>query len=383
MNIDMMPWRLQNLQAAIDAFRASGVPLVTLTNGVWGRADLSDDPGLFLIAAPIGAYLNLNATQTATLLLGLLLALGTLVGSLGIWRAFRTTESRVVGVAAALLLAAVTFEIGDVYSVSAAVLIGGVPWLLAVMRHPRTRTLLALGILAGLGAGLANIMRAHAGTTMALIAVSGLALTRTVAPRFRVLACLLLVLAMSAAPVWVAAARATRDDYLAKVGDEAATTSVGHPFWHTVYIGLGYVPNTHGIAYRDEIAIDFVRAKAPQAPLFGTEYESILRQEVMRLIRKDPVFVARSVGAKLLALIGYFLAFANIGALAFVRAPVPAHEAVALLLGLSFSTLPGFLAIPLPNYLTGFIAMSTLLGIVGIDSWFAKRAAQTAVPAES
>lgn len=68
----------------------------------------------------------------------------------------------------------------------------------------------------------------------------------------------------------------------------------GHPFWHTVYIGLGVVPNRYGIAYNDSDAVAYVRSVDAAAPYVGSEYESILRNRVLHLITHDPGFVLRA-----------------------------------------------------------------------------------------
>lgn len=383
MTIQMMSWRLENLQATIDGFVASGTLLATKVGGAYGKADISDDPGLYLFAAPLGAWLGLDAAQTATLFFLGILAFAVVAGSLGVWRAFGTSPSRGIGIMALGALAVVAAKVGDVYVVSAAVLAAFVPWLLVIVRKCSIRALLVFAALAGLLGGASNLVRSHSGTALAIVALAAFALATWASAKMRVLAAVVLLATMFVAPAGLSLVHRQRDAFLATVEELPPTAASGHPLWHSVYIGLGYVPNDHGITYLDEVAFEFVHKRAPGALPGSRESESILRAEVFRLAAVDPAFVARGVGVKLLAIVGYLLAFANIGLLALILARLPWGELAPLLVGLAFTALPGFLAIPLPNYLTGFIAMSTLLGIVGIDSWFAKRAAQTAVPAES
>ncbi len=383
MTIQMMPWRLENLQATIDGFLASGSLLATKVGDAYGRADVSDDPGLYLFAAPLGAWLGLDAAQTATLFFLGILALAVVAGSLGVWWAFGTPLSRGIGVVALGALAIVAAKVGDVYVVSTAVLMAFVPWLLAVVRERSMRALLVFAALAGLLGGGSNLIRSHSSTALAIVALAAFALATWAPTKMRALAAVVLLATMLIAPAGLSLVHRQRDAFLATVEELPPIAASGHPLWHSVYIGLGYVPNDHGITYLDEVAFAFVQERAPGALSGSKESESILRAEVFRLATTDPAFVARGVGAKLLAIAGYLLVFANIGLLALVVARPPWSELAPLLVGLSFSALPGIIAIPVPNYLTGFIAMSTLLGIVGIDSWFSKRASQTAVPAES
>ena len=38
-----------------------------------------------------------------------------------------------------------------------------------------------------------------------------------------------------------------------------------HPMWHSIYIGLGYLPNDLGLRYRDDVATAKVRELAPDS----------------------------------------------------------------------------------------------------------------------
>ena len=91
--------------------------------------------------------------------------------------------------------------------------------------------------------------------------------------------------------------------------------------WHSVYIGLGYLPNDLGIRYRDDFAIAKVNELAPDSGYLTPQYEAVLRGEVARVAREHPGFVLRTVVAKLWALGVHLLWFANIGLLAAAWRP--------------------------------------------------------------
>jgi hypothetical protein len=115
-----------------------------------------------------------------------------------------------------------------------------------------------------------------------------------------------------------------------------------HPFWHTVYIGLGYLSNDYGLAYKDIIAAKKVHELAPDALLLLIpEYETALKTAVIDLLRKDPVFVVGTLLAKFGAVLIYFLLAANLGMLAAIRYPKPWSVEVAFVAGLAFNALFG------------------------------------------
>lgn len=377
----MMSWRAGNLQAAIDGFKASGQLLVTRTSAGFGAADLGDDPGMYLFAAPLGAILGLDAVAAATVFLVGLIAVSFVIGSWGLWRAFTTLQGRVVGVTGLALLAYLSYRIGDVYMVSAAVLMGPIPWLWVATRTRSVRALLILSPVAGLAAGIANLVRGQAGTVALVVLITALGLATWAPARTRLLALSLLVIAALVAPAGLSLVHRDRDAFLATVDSAPSAAAGGHPIWHSIYIGLGYVANDHGIIYLDEVGFDFVKERDPEALSGSPESEAILRAEVLRLAAEDPAFIARGIGAKLLMILGYFVIFTNLGLAALFVVRPPLEETLPLFAGLLLAALPGILVIPLPDYLLGFIALCVLLGVVSIETWFASRVDQPTEPA--
>lgn len=373
MLIDVMPHRLENLQAAIDGFKASGTLLVTLTASGFGAADLGDDPGLYLLAAPLGAWLGLDAHATATVFLLGLIMTAFAIGSLGLWRAFATRPGRAVGTTGFALLACLSYVIGDVYVVSAAVLMALTPWLWVATRKRSVRSLLVSAPVAGLTAGAANLIRGQAGTVALVVIATALGLARWASVRSRLLALSLLIVAALVAPVGLSIVHHERDAFLARADHVRPAAAAGHPIWHSIYIGLGYVANDHGIIYLDDVGFDLVKTRDPDALSGSPESEAILRSEVFRLVAEDPGFIARGVGAKLVAILGYFVVFTNLGLAALFVVRPPLGELPPLCVGLAFAALPGILVIPLLDYLLGFIALCVLLGVLSIDTWSAAR----------
>jgi hypothetical protein len=109
---------------------------------------------------------------------------------------------------------------------------------------------------------------------------------------------LCLVAYLSVSTFGMAAARAERDHQL---GDRPLLGNAGrHPFWHTAYIGYGYLPNDWDIHYFDDIAYRDVLRENPRAKFLGPAYGRILRERYFKLVRENPGYTVKVYAAKLL-----------------------------------------------------------------------------------
>jgi hypothetical protein len=140
-----------------------------------------------------------------------------------------------------------------------------------------------------------------------------------------------------------------------------------HPFWHQIYIGLGFLSNEQIHAYRDEEAMSRVDAVAPGTTYWTPAYEAVLRKEVFLLVARQPLLVARTVAAKIGVLGMYLAVFANIGLAAALRYRKPAVLDLAFGAALVVAAVPGILAVPTTSYLEGFIALSVLYAAVSCE----------------
>jgi hypothetical protein len=110
---------------------------------------------------------------------------------------------------------------------------------------------------------------------------------------------LCIVAYLSVSTFGMAGARAVRDH---QIGEQALSvgSGQGHPFWHTAYIGLGYIPNRWDIRYQDLVGYRDVLRVDPKATYLGPAYARILRQRYFELLGEDPGFGARLYGSKLM-----------------------------------------------------------------------------------
>ena len=131
-----------------------------------------------------------------------------------------------------------------------------------------------------------------------------------------------------------------------------------HLFWHTAYLGLGYLTNPYVPSWRDSVAVEYVQAIDPAAIYGGEEYEAILRSRVEEIVRRHPRFVFYTVAAKSGVLACMLLLCINIGLAAAISTPKPLGTEMAFWLAMAAAALPGIIAIPEPQYVLGMITLA-------------------------
>ena len=258
-----------------------------------------DDQGLYLFVPWLARTLGW-ADPVNLLRWMALVALGATV-ALYPWLIRELSGSTLAGLLSpfVLLVALWLLPLSDIYWISTWVILALLPIVLLLDRRwPRGGLALLAGLLV-LGS-LASAIRSQAALPLLVAAVivvvrrpwSGWSRAGAVA--------LCLVAYLSVSTLGMAAARAERDHQLdgrALAGE----TGRGHPFWHTAYIGLGYLPNDWDIRFYDGVAYRDVLREDPKAKYLGPAYSRILRDRYFKLVGDDPVYAARVYVEKLVA----------------------------------------------------------------------------------
>ena len=299
------PWtlqgtRIQGLQSALAALN-QGAPILTGVlpgSDTLVRAGGGDDQGLYLVV-PWLAH-TLGWADPVNLLRWIALLAFGLVVAIYPWLIRELSGSTLAGVLSpfVLLIGLWLLPLGDIYWIAAWVILALLPIVLLLDRRwPRHGLLVLLGLL--VLASLASAIRSQAGLPILVGAVLVL-VRRPWSGWARTGAIVLCVVAYLSVSVFgMAAARAERDHELhGRV--VAGDTGTGHPFWHTTYIGLGYLPNDWDIRYYDAIAYRDVLREDPKARFLGPAYGHILRHRYFKLVSSQPLFALKDYGAKLL-----------------------------------------------------------------------------------
>lgn len=80
----------------------------------------------------------------------------------------------------------------------------------------------------------------------------------------------------------------------------------GHPFWHVMYIALGYVSNDKNIKWWDETGYEHARAVDPTVVYGSRDYEIFMRGMFLKEIARRPMLLVRNVLAKFIETFSFY-----------------------------------------------------------------------------
>lgn len=311
-HVTLMDSRAKSLATAIDVVDHGGPPLLGSTKPYADRwqttpaqsyfaAGFSDDPGIYVYLPEAGHVLGVSNPLT--------LLKWFSYGSFALLIAFYPLLFyELFGSLAAAIFAPVAptaFAFGansDIYWIGAWCALAVLPVLMLVVARRWRRWSTTACIVAGVVASYASSIRSQAGLGVAIAAL-GIVLLRAPGLRRRLLVGAAVVLAyLSIRPLTIDALQAYRDHEIRAYIDTHSiwreSSSTGHPFWHSVYIGLGYLPNRWGIVWNDSSAASYVHRVDPTAPYLSPRYSQILEHRYFTILREDPGLVLRTYAKK-------------------------------------------------------------------------------------
>ena len=311
-NVTLMDSRAKSLAAAIDVVDHGGPPLLgstkpytdpwqTTPGQAYFAAGFSDDPGIYVYLPEAGHALGVSNPLT--------LLKWFSYGSFALLIVFYPLlfYELFASAAAAIFapIAPTAFAFGansDIYWIPAWCALAVLPVLMLVVARRWRAWSTAACIAAGVVASYAGSIRSQAGLGVAIAAL-GVVLFHAPGWRRRVVVGAAVVLAyLSIRPLTIDALQAYRNHeieaYIHTHSVWSESSSTGHPFWHSTYIGLGYLPNRWGIYWNDASAADYVRRVDPTAPYLSARYSHILEHRYFTILREDPGFVLRTYAKK-------------------------------------------------------------------------------------
>jgi len=370
--MEIMGSRYRQLQEALEGYQLTGTALISQTGQGLGPAGVSDDIGAYYFIPKIAVTFALTLDQTIELFYGLMMAGAVVLSAAGFILFFRSWASVLITPLVLGVLGYISFaKVGDVYLVSCALPMAIVPlfsWLAKVDKGGSVLT--GFSGISGVCIGLAHYMRAHAGTGLLLYLCAAIFWHLGAARARRIATFGVLIAGVLMGHLFFQALIVERDRYLLVHAPGALSAITGHPFWHSIYIGFGFLSNDYGIQYLDQIAIEKVRSIAPSAKYLSEEYEITLRQEVMRLVAAHPLFTSMTLFAKSGVIAMYVFLSVNLGLVAAKFKPIPRPLAGAFWSAIVFSSLPGLLVIPSVAYLLGMITCGVLYGLYSANHFF-------------
>ena len=366
--MELMPTRLEHINYAIRGYEQTGVPLIYLNETVLSPAGITDEIGVYYFIPLVARLLDLNAQQAASCfyygVVGFLLALSFA----GACLLFRSWVTRCLALLGLIWLGTISINSGGVYSVAPATVVGILPWFLYFSRKPQlTPLFLGIGFLSGAAIGFSHSIRVHGAT--GLVFFMGVAIVfliqYPIKEKFKLTAAI--VLGLLTPLIFYSYLSEKRDTYLEQQSATYQPAEQRYLFWHSIYIGFGYLNNPLGIKYDDWSAINKVRSISPDTKAFSKEYVEILKEEVFQLLRTQKNFVLHTVFAKIGVLLFFFIYSANLGLIAAYYYPKKWPLESAFLVAILFSSAPGILVMPYRGYVLGFMAFSFFYGLVSLN----------------
>jgi hypothetical protein len=367
--VQIMPARYTFLQQTLKGLRETGVPLIADYGGGFAPAEHGDDAGLFYFVPLLANSFGLNLGKATDLFLAGMLFVAFLVGTGGLFLFLTNWLSRIIGLAGMLLVSWVSLNAGDVYVFESAVVMLLVPWFLYFSRERKSsRAFMVFAFFAGFSVAFSNLIRNHSGTSVLIWAICVVAFYLNCSRAQKLLLVTCMIAGCLIPELYFHGLLARRNSLLLRDSSESMQLSGRHVFWHSVYIGFSFLSNDLVPAYRDEVGIEKVHSISPQAHYLSSEYEDVLRDEVINLVKHHKSFVVLSLAAKLGVITAVVLVSANLGLIAALKYPKPWPLELAFWAAIGFTALPGMLVVPHPSYMIGLIAFGFLYGIVSIQN---------------
>jgi hypothetical protein len=353
----LMTSRYVEIVQAARGYNCVGTTTVAFNGHNFIQAGKSDDPGIAQLIPAISSLTGLSLADAFDLTAFAVVSIGIFVGFTGFWYSYPDLRLRWAGVCVFLCLGLLEMKVADVYIFQISPLIAGIPWILAFALKRRSFGLTVSATLLAFCCSWCSLVRSGAtliGLTFLITLLIGSRRVQQV-----LLPLLLVMLACVPSMTFERYLLSRRDATLASLG-ETATAVNSHPLWHSVYIGLGFIPNSEVPEYSDAVAIERVRSIDPTAPYTSAKYELILKRELLNLAKRRPWLLIENLAAKtgVVAVLALILLFPARRTL-FAEKDVLWLDA-AFVLAIGLSTMSAILVIPRPPYLLTFICLTFL-----------------------
>ncbi len=351
-----------------------GASFIPFTGNTQRWTGSFDDVGIFILIPKLINWCNLSVQQGIDVFFYGIKYMAFVIGFFYLLLMYRSLSARVATTMGMFFLLFVTKVAAvDVYIAYFAMVIGIIPpFLYYLERSEAFNKLLGVLLLSGFTLSSFHYIRSHSGLAVWVFIMMAIFLSTRLLMKQK--AILLGALLCSSLVPWYYFNNQMRkyDEYARTHFSDLACFPTKHPFWHTVYAGLGLLrwKNDDNIEFDDGCVFRMVEKKDPSISLFQMdEYEKIVKDEVIHLIKTKPFFIAATLFAKIGILLFYLLFFANIGLLAAYYCPKSFTLELSFIMAILTSIVFPFIALPFSNYTLSFITLCILYGIISLSHY--------------
>jgi hypothetical protein len=353
----LMASRYVSMIEAQRGYNCTGTATVSFDGHRYTQAGRSDDPGLMELIPAISRFTGLSLINSYDGLILALILSGFSLGYAGFLRLHLDRRARLIGSFVFLCIAIAEARVADEYVFQIAPLVAVIPWLLHLGSRQSKIALPVCASLLALVCSFCAIVRSGS----AIICLTFL--IALFLARYRIqrpfLPILLVLLSCLPSLFFTRSLIARRNASLHRIGGSALTVD-SHPIWHTLYIGLGFIPNSEVPEYLDEVADKRVRSIDPTATYTSARYQAILKHELWDIFRRRPLLVFGIVAAKtgVVIVLALILLFPARHSILTDRSRLWID--IPFLLTIAMSGMNGIVAVPRASYLLTFFCLAFL-----------------------
>ena len=356
----IMSFRLNELNSSIEGIDNTGVFGISGNPENYHIAGISDNPGLYIFGQILHYLFNLNSNQILDIYYFFFIGLGFLFYVLGIFLFTKITHVRIVSILAVVFLTKFIVDIKDLYIMSyfsaSFILL-----LLSTLKLKNIKIILFIFFIVGFILSISNITRMHSATPVLIFFITFLLFQIQNIYKKSLIIMFFLGGFYSFNLLFNSTIIETRNNFLSELNSRNTLESQ-HPFWHSIYIGLGYINNNTVAKYRDEIGFEKAKSINPEVIIYSKEYEDILKKETLKFIYENTNFFFYQLSVKIGIIITLMFTFMGLFGIYFLRS-ASYKDFIPFFMSISFSILPGIMVIPVLQYLTGFISM-VIVGLI-------------------
>ena len=366
----LMTSRYVSMVQAARGYQCTGTTTVGFDGHHYLQTGRSDDPGMMELIPTVSRLIGMSIANTYDIIMLAVISSGILIGYIGFWRLYPDRRLRGISVAVFLCLGIAEARVADEYMFQISPLIAAIPWLLHLELSRKNLALTISSALLALCCSWCSLVRSGC------IVICMTFLFTMFITRYRIqrplLPLLFIILACLPSVLFERSLIARRDVALAKVGETARAVN-SHPLWHTLYIGLGFIPNSEVPEYRDGVAGDKVRSIDPTVAYTSAKYQAILRSELWSIVKRRPMLVIGILTAKavIVILLASILLYPARRLIFVERSALWLDAAFVLTIGMS--AMNGIVAVPRASYLLTFLCLSFLYTSIKLLTYHAQQ----------
>lgn len=365
-----MPCRWEHLQNVYLGFLKSNVPLIEFHKQQFCPFSVGDDIGMYVLIPKIATFFNLSLETATHLFFGILFWIPVCSALIGFFSLYQSWYQRLITCVSFGLFFLTIWHVQDLYLAYIATALITVPWTLYYYKKGRSPHFLFYMVL-GFLFGIVHFIRAYSWLPSAAFLMPFIFSKHSVHQIAKVL--LFLGLGYLVPHAYFSYQYQCYEAFVTIHCPEQQLLTRKHPFWHTVYLGFGFLKqdNPHNIRYDDNWGFNHVQETRPNIKPYTPEYEAVLKQHTFDLIKQYPHFVIYTLAAKLGILLLFFIIYANIGLLCALFTRQDWLISLAFFLALAISALFPLISLPTIRVCAlSFITYAWLYGLIQLQIFF-------------